>query len=1343
MLKRQVFPISLLFLFFSLIWCIPGVSASTITSQQTETVTPTPPPMEGSGIAQLKTFGNPEIDQIFTTSDQKKYLISFDDQLNVFEESNLDSSTQFELPEEFDNTILDVNETGELVALSADSGFYIFNTSTKLKSTVYRDTGIDYYAFYSFLPHGNAFLYGVHHSSSGGSSTDLHIRGTDENKNIISQDLKRPSDAPAYFGFSSPIPSPDGNYIAAGYSDFRSNRILVWKVDAKDIYYEINNLPAAITTLDISPDSNTLASAGGDGMIRLWNLETGEFIESISGFNCEISSIKYTNKGNVLSISTRNGHLYNYNFVSGQLKETTESAEMQHPLIVQKIDEGYILKSKDRNFSLNSPASLVFSPDGNKLALIEGSVQVWEAGEAIIRNFLPDSRFGVTNASFDASGERLAVLSDQGEVYVWNIDNGKTELHIPFQKMLDNQAPYTTENISDAVDNDLSDFSNQNIVFSPDGQQIAFANGMNIEIWNIVLAAKNKTLSTDGLSGRPEKLVFSENGETITAVTNNDQSLVTWNIRTGEIIDQFELAYNAGTHGKTTNLSNSNFVSLNHTDTENWLDLWNLQTHESVKLDLANNTLFSTAFNSNGTLFSTIDNAKNLYVWRTDTGQLLYYEKGFSINSTIAINPSGTTLATAENGQITLWDLAPITEKGFRDDFVSPTLIPSEQNGGFTYNTEPTATPTITSPTATEQQSETAQEPTKNQPETTADMNEKSDNESLLLKAQQNHGIITSMVWKNNKLLLSSTTGLYSYDIAKEDLSMIFTNEEMDISSIEGSGNTNYMTAGITNKNQIQLWNANKSEQLLSTTGFAEPIISPNKKLMAYYLGNFRYMLWNISEEQSQFILPGYTPSAPLAFSPDSKYLAIAQNTGLVQVWNTSSGTIEYAFNGGKVACTNIHFSSDGKSLIGVAGGSAWIWQLSSNALPIEIEVYSGEAFVHETYFEQVVTAADINYNNEILAIADKAGTIRFYTLDDHNLYRNMSQPKYEITHLAFSPNDNQFVSVDINGNVSIWDADTSELLNEINFFSGSYHGMHSLDDGNLAIWTKNQITMIDPETLESQEVIKIDAETIFDVSRDGKWAVAYTPYSIRLFDLSIGELSTTLTPEAEIIMLDRFDDFRDEQAFYGASFSANSEYLITYGSGGAWVYKLNQNNIGKTNLMGNVDAQQIYLAEFNNDGSQFILSTGEGYLRPKVYETNKQTEIVELPLAEHQVNFMGGQEYSVYAFHPDQERAILLRSGLYGSARLEMFDLSSGEVINFIRYESTKADALAISPDRSQIAVGFDTGQIRIYSSDNLTMLSEFYAHPAAVNNLVFSNNDDYLISTGEEGAIKSWIIE
>jgi WD40 repeat protein len=1338
MVKKQFFSIGLIVVILCLVWGISGVFASSNAQEQIETVTPTPTPMSADSLSQMTTFGSPELKQVFASGDGNKFLISYDNYLDIFDTEEFKYFDRFELPEEFDNSLLGVNENSNQVALQAKSGFYIFDPLTKIKSTSF-ESGNEGYSFYAFPPIGKTFLYGIHHSSPAGRSTDLILRGVDDSNNILIVNYLKPANAQAYFDFASPITSPDGEYLAAGYSDALSNRIVVWKTDAPEVLYEISDLPATVNTLAIDPDSETFASAGEDGIIRVWSLETGEFIESINGLTSAVSSIQYTDEGRVLNIITSTGKLFTYNFVSNQLIQRSASEEMSHPLLLQKIAEDYLLKNTDRGKSSPAPASLAFSPDGSKTAIVEGSVQIWDSeGGNVIANFLPDSRFEQTNISFDPAGERLAVLSNQGDLYVWNIKTGQTELHITAQRMLEKQEPFTLENVSNAVSYDLSDFSNNNIVFSPDGKQIAFANGMNVETWNVSLKARLKSLSADGNLGRPEKVTFSVDGESVIAVTNNDQHVLNWNLQDGEVIDQFDLTYKTEQHGAFTSIGTNYFVSLNNDGSETWIDLWNLQTKESTPLEIINDEIISSAFNASGTLFSAIDNQSTIYVWRTDTGQLLYYEKDFPTSGTLAINADNSILATAKNGQISYWNLQPLTEAGFQDNFVSPTLVPDVQNGGFTFTLGPTATPT---PASAEQSADaqdkanTPQEPQVNVGEQTQDSDPVVANGvTPLLKTHQNPGIITSALWRSNTAWLTSTTGLYTYNVSKEDLSIAFTNEDMAISSIEGIVAANYLVAGMADKDQILLWNQQLSRQLFTGTGYSAPVVSSTKKWMVYYLGNNGYMLWNINKAQSGYILSGGEPSTQPVFSPNGVQLAIAQKNGLIQVWDAESGTIVRAFNADNAPCSHIQFSKDSKSLIGITDNAVWIWSLQNDDPPIVFQVFDPNKPSWRVIPKQIVTAADINYTNKIIAIADDSGTIRFYTIEDQNLYRNMSQPNYEIALLSFAPSNNNLLSVDINGQVSVWDADSSEPITEPQFFSGTFDGLRALDDDSIAAWTQNRVTIYDAETLEIQNEMLINAKAILDISQNGRWVAASSANAIEIFDIDSGDSLAALPLQSQNT---------EDIIFLNGNFSLNSEYFIAYGEGGAWIYLINANNIGNSSLLGNISADEIQLAELNSDGSRFILSTGEGFLRPKLYETSKQTQITEFQLAEYQTNLISGQEYSAYAFSPDQKQAILLRSGLYDDARLEIFNIANGQVVNYVTYKNTTANALAISSDGDQIAVGFDTGQIRIYSTNNLALLSEFYAHPGAVSNLVFSNNDEYLISTGEEGAIKSWIME
>ena len=1317
--KKQIIVCMVFFMIAGILWGTSSVFAAPQRTIQNNTATPT----FDAGINKLSSFGHEELPYIYTSGDEHSIFVSINNTLEIYDAVTYEKSASIKLNEEYDNTLLGVNGNGELAALRGESGFYILDIPTQKTIATYENIYNMYLSFCSFSPLSQAILYATNTSTSGGSSSDLSYAGVDEENNSINLSLSNPSDAQGYYGYRSAVISPDGENIVAGYSDYASERILVWKTDSPQIEYEIQNLAGRINTLDISPDSKIIASGGEAGIIKLWNLETGEWIKDIAGFSSGISRVKFDSTGKVLSIITANNNKYSYNLSLNQLTETIKSTP--HPFLSKMVDNGFLLQNDDQFRIPVSSASLVFSPDGSKLALGEGSIQIWDVeSQTVIASFMAGTRFQKTNLAFDAKGEQLAILSNLGEVYIWDIRSNQIKLHISRQQMLENQSAFTTENASNVVDHDLTDFSGQNIRFSPDGTEVAFANGLNVEVWNLANGTKVKTLSIKGSLGRPDKLTYSNDGFSITAVTNSDQYFITWDIESGEMTDSFELINNSYSHGQITQINTNYFANSNSSYPELYVDLWHLQTKQSISLPLIYDSLYSPVFNEDGSLFAAIDNYSNLYIWRTDTGQLLFSHNGYSVQNSIAISPNGDILASVKNGVITLLDLSPIIKNGYKGNFISPTLAPRIKDDFYM----PVAQPTPTAPSLQLNANNTSGN---------------FDNLTIDFAAGRNPGIVNEVYWKNNEIRIVSSTGLYQYEPKKTTFSTQFTRDDIVISSIEGTNTTQIIAAGVSNIDQISLWNQTKNEQLLSAAGISAPVISPNKKWMVYQIAYNQMMLWNIEKGESQAIINSYSSSTPPVFSPNSQMLAISQTNGLVQLWNTENATINYAFTANKVPCSDLHFTGDGKSLIGIAGGSVWVWSLSGNDAPVVITEFEGETLLHDYYFERVVTAADINWNHEIIAIADDSGTIRFYTLADQKLFRNLSQSESKITYLSFSPKDNQLLSVDTTGKIVIWDTDSSELLYELNFFTGSYDGMVTLDNGKIAVWTRNRIIQMDPLTLEVESDFVLDAEQIFAVSGNGNWIVAYSPYEITLFDMESGKKAATLSPKAKEITLDRYDDYRKEQAFYGAAFSANDEFLITYGSGGANLYKINQNKITQTKRIGNIETQQIRIAALSQDGSRFILSKGEGYLRPKLYETNSQTEIFELTFKGNLSNSFSGKEYSSYTFSPDGTRAYLLRSGLYSDARLAIYDIVNQNLLTFLLYEDIKAEALALSRDGRLLAIGLETGEVKIYNAETLSLLESFSAHSGSVTHLTFSIDGTILISTGSEGAVTSWRIK
>jgi hypothetical protein len=150
-----------------------------------------------------------------------------------------------------------------------------------------------------------------------------------------------PSEAVVGLGGGSPI-SPDGQTVATG--DFDGEVTLV-DVVSGDLLHTLSN-GGEVRTLAFSPDSQTLASAGGgvdpDSTIKLWRVSDGALLHTLFGHGIGTSSVDFSPDGQLLiSSGTDVGYERSIRF--------------------WRTADGALLKTLDPG---NAVRSVAFSPDG-------------------------------------------------------------------------------------------------------------------------------------------------------------------------------------------------------------------------------------------------------------------------------------------------------------------------------------------------------------------------------------------------------------------------------------------------------------------------------------------------------------------------------------------------------------------------------------------------------------------------------------------------------------------------------------------------------------------------------------------------------------------------------------------------------------------------------------------------------------------------------------------------------------------------------------------------------------------------------------------------------------------
>jgi WD40 repeat protein len=138
----------------------------------------------------------------------------------------------------------------------------------------------------------------------------------------------------------------------------------------------------------------------------------------------------------------------------------------------------------------------------------------------------------------------------------------------------------------------------------------------------------------------------------------------------------------------------------------------------------------------------------------------------------------------------------------------------------------------------------------------------------------------------------------------------------------------------VTSDKPIQTLQVATPGELVSSDSSSNPIdLSPNGEHLAILKSNTTVETWNVKTGQRLLSLPGPSvlDSAGLWFSPDGKWLVIADCTGTLVVRDAETGAEIRRFNSGAACILDVAFSPDGKE-IAASGGrrDLKIWQFET-----------------------------------------------------------------------------------------------------------------------------------------------------------------------------------------------------------------------------------------------------------------------------------------------------------------------------------------------------------------------------------------------------------------------------
>ncbi len=209
----------------------------------------------------------------------------------------------------------------------------------------------------------------------------------------------------------------------------------------------------SITGLNVSPDGRYLVSGSRDTSVKLWDLNTGKLLKTLSDHYEPINLVRFTENGSIILGSGQSGNVVLWNFPQGTvLKRLNKSTETGGSLLRNAtadpngryvISNGWrggilihnLLTNQLKRIETSTIASeqaLLVTPRGNALvgSASSGQLTVWDINSgAVQRNFpsLVDWQpiEPIRSMTISRTGKLLASGNWSGTINLWDYQKGK------------------------------------------------------------------------------------------------------------------------------------------------------------------------------------------------------------------------------------------------------------------------------------------------------------------------------------------------------------------------------------------------------------------------------------------------------------------------------------------------------------------------------------------------------------------------------------------------------------------------------------------------------------------------------------------------------------------------------------------------------------------------------------------------------------------------------------------------------------------------------------------------------------------------------------------------------
>jgi RNA polymerase sigma factor (sigma-70 family) len=229
--------------------------------------------------------------------------------------------------------------------------------------------------------------------------------------------------------------SPDGRTMATAELG-----LVLWDADKGKLRRELPVEPTTYSAVAFSPDGKTVAGVRADGVVRVYNAETGRERFAARGHKTGGPSAAFTADGKTLATADFDGTVKLWDVARGGVQATYHCKGAGPPVFspdgkAAAADAGggaiqvWDLATGKPCTTLTGPArdveqlQLAFSPDGSTLAAggLDGTLTLWDLTAEKELTTLKGHKDAITRLAFSADGKTLASGDQKGKVLIWSL----------------------------------------------------------------------------------------------------------------------------------------------------------------------------------------------------------------------------------------------------------------------------------------------------------------------------------------------------------------------------------------------------------------------------------------------------------------------------------------------------------------------------------------------------------------------------------------------------------------------------------------------------------------------------------------------------------------------------------------------------------------------------------------------------------------------------------------------------------------------------------------------------------------------------------------------------------